>query len=123
VETPETDSGSAGLSGKRPRGRDYSKADRKKAGSSSSPEYLSRLQEITEKQIQRSIQKGKKRKDHWRRQGDTKEEIGLGSPKVKHKTKGTETRRTEIGRTTFADAVVDKRRRCRSWSLGCHEGT
>lgn len=50
---------------KRPRGRDFSKAERKKAGSSSSPEYLSRLQEITEKQIQRSIEKGeKKRKDH-----------------------------------------------------------
>jgi hypothetical protein len=62
VETPETDSGSAGLSGKRPRGRDYSKAERKKVGSSSSPEYLSRLQEITEKQIQRSIEKGKKEK-------------------------------------------------------------
>jgi hypothetical protein len=62
MEAPETDSGSAGLTGKRPRGRDYSKAERKKGASSSSPEYLSRLQEITEKQIQRSIEKGKKEK-------------------------------------------------------------
>jgi hypothetical protein len=62
VEAPETDSGSAGLTGKRPRGRDYSKAERKKGATSSSPEYLSRLQEITEKQIQRSIEKGKKKK-------------------------------------------------------------
>jgi hypothetical protein len=62
VEAPETDSGSAGLTGKRPRGRDYSKAERKKGASSSSPEYLSWLQEITEKQIQRSIEKGKKEK-------------------------------------------------------------
>jgi hypothetical protein len=62
VEAPETDSGSAGLTGKRPRGRDYSKAERKKGASCSSPEYLSRLQEIIEKQIQRSIEKGKKEK-------------------------------------------------------------
>jgi hypothetical protein len=61
VEAPETDSGSAGLTGKRPRGRDYNKAERKKGASSSSPEYLSRLQEITEKQIQRSIEKGEKK--------------------------------------------------------------
>jgi hypothetical protein len=61
VEAPETDSGSAGLTGKRPCGRDYSKAERKKGASSSSPEYLSRLQEITEKQIQRSIEKGEKK--------------------------------------------------------------
>jgi hypothetical protein len=57
----ETDSASAGLTGKRPRGRDYSKSERKKSASSSSPEYLSRLQEITEKQIQRSIEKGEKK--------------------------------------------------------------
>jgi hypothetical protein len=49
------------LTGKRPHGRDYSKAERKKGASSSSPEYLSRLQEITEKQIQRSIEKGEKK--------------------------------------------------------------
>jgi hypothetical protein len=48
VDAPEYDSGSVGLIGKRPRGRDYSKAERKKGASSSSPEYLSRLQEITE---------------------------------------------------------------------------
>jgi hypothetical protein len=57
VEPHETDSGSAGLTGKRPRGRDYSKSERKKGASSSSTEYLSRLQEMTEKQIQRSIDK------------------------------------------------------------------
>jgi hypothetical protein len=57
----ETDSASAGLTGKRPRGRDFSKSERNKPASSSSPEYLSRLQEITEKQIQRSIEKGAKK--------------------------------------------------------------
>ena len=57
----ETDSGSAGLTGKRPRGRDYSKSERKKGASSSSTEYLSRLQEMTEKQIQRSIEKCEKK--------------------------------------------------------------
>jgi hypothetical protein len=57
----ETDSASAGLTGKRPPGRDFSKSERNKAASSSSPEYLSRLQEITEKQIQRSIEKGAKK--------------------------------------------------------------
>ena len=61
VEPHETDSGSTSLTGKRPRGRDYSKSERKKGASSSSPEYLSRLQEITEKQIQRSIEKGAKK--------------------------------------------------------------
>jgi hypothetical protein len=123
VEAPETDSGSAGLTGKRPRGRDYSKAERKKGASSSSLEYLSRLQEITEKQIQRSIEKGKKRKEQWRRQGHTEEEIGIGSSKVKHSTKGTQTWRTRIGKQTFADAAVDKRRRCWSRSLDNDEGT
>ena len=34
---------------------------RKKGASSSSTEYLSRLQEMTEKQIQRSIEKGEKK--------------------------------------------------------------
>ena len=57
----ETDSASAGLTGKRSCGRDYSKSERKKSGSCSSPEYLSRLQEITEKQIQRSIEKCEKK--------------------------------------------------------------
>jgi hypothetical protein len=61
VGAHESDSGSAGLIGKRPRGRDCSKSDRKKGVSSSSMEYLSRLQEITEKQIQRSIEKGEKK--------------------------------------------------------------
>jgi hypothetical protein len=61
VDANETDSASAGLTGKRPRGRDYSKSERNKAASSSSLEYLSRLQEITEKQIQRSIEKGEKK--------------------------------------------------------------
>jgi hypothetical protein len=69
IEAPETDSGSAGLTGKRPRGRDYSKAERKKGASSSSPEYLSRLQEITEKQIQRSIEKGEKKKSPVKKTG------------------------------------------------------
>ena len=59
--TTENDSSSAGLTGKRPRGRDFSKLERNKPASSSSPEYLSRLQEITEKQIQRSIEKGAKK--------------------------------------------------------------
>jgi hypothetical protein len=69
VEAPETDSGSAGLTGKRPRGRDYSKAERKKGASSSSPEYLSRLQKITEKQIQRSIEKEEKKKRALKKTG------------------------------------------------------
>jgi hypothetical protein len=43
VGAHDSDSGSAGLTGKRPRGRDYSKSERKKGASSSSPEYLSRL--------------------------------------------------------------------------------
>jgi hypothetical protein len=47
--TTENDSASAGLTGKRSRGRDFSKSERNKPASSSSPEYLSRLQEITEK--------------------------------------------------------------------------
>jgi hypothetical protein len=59
--TTDKDSSSAGLTGKRPRGRDFSKSERNKPASSSSPEYLSRLQEITEKQIQRSIEKGAKK--------------------------------------------------------------
>jgi hypothetical protein len=41
VDALESDSGSAGLTGKRPRGRDYSKSEKKKVASSSSPEYLS----------------------------------------------------------------------------------
>jgi uncharacterized protein (DUF3084 family) len=49
------------LIGKRPRGRDFSKSERKKGASSSSTKYLSCLQEITEKQIQRSIEKGEKK--------------------------------------------------------------
>jgi hypothetical protein len=61
VGAHDSDSGSAGLTEKRPRGRDYSKSERKKGASSSSPEYLSCLQEITEKQIQRSIEKGEKK--------------------------------------------------------------
>jgi hypothetical protein len=46
------------LTGKRPLGRDSSKSERKKAASTTSSEYLSRLQELTEKQLQRSIEKG-----------------------------------------------------------------
>jgi hypothetical protein len=61
IEAQETDSGSAGFTGKRLRGRDYSKSERKKGASSSSTEYLSRLQEMTEKQIQRSIEKCEKK--------------------------------------------------------------
>jgi hypothetical protein len=57
----ESDSGSAGLTGKRARGRDSSKSERKKVASSSSAEYLSRLQDLTEKQIQRCIEKGEKK--------------------------------------------------------------
>jgi hypothetical protein len=47
----DSDSGSAGLTGKRPLGRDSSKSERKKVASSSSTEYLSRLHDLTEKQI------------------------------------------------------------------------
>jgi hypothetical protein len=61
VDAHESNTGSAGLTGKRPHGRDYSKLERKKGASSSSPEYLSRLQEITEKQIQWSIEKSEKK--------------------------------------------------------------
>jgi hypothetical protein len=61
VDAHESYTGSAGLTGKRPRGRDYSKSERKKGASFSSPEYLSRLQEITEKQIQWSIEKSEKK--------------------------------------------------------------
>jgi hypothetical protein len=68
VDANDTDTASAGLTGKRPRGCDYSKSERNKPASSSSPEYLSRLQEITEKQIQRSIEKGEK-KEKWRKRG------------------------------------------------------
>jgi hypothetical protein len=57
----ESDSGSASLTGKWPCGRVYSRSERKKGASSSSPEYLSRLQEITEKQILRSIENGEKK--------------------------------------------------------------
>ena len=68
VDAPESDSGSAGLTGKWPRGRDYSKAERKKGASSSSPEYLSRLQEITGKTNTAVHRKGRKeRKVHRRR--------------------------------------------------------
>jgi hypothetical protein len=49
------------LTGKRPLGRDSSKSERKKAASTTSSEYLSRLQELTEKQLQRSIEKGEKK--------------------------------------------------------------
>jgi hypothetical protein len=49
------------LTGKRPHGRDYRKSERNKGASSSSPEYLSRLQGITKKQIQRSIEKCEKK--------------------------------------------------------------
>jgi hypothetical protein len=49
----ESDSGSAGLTGKRSLGCDSSKSERKKVASSSSTEYLSRLQDLTGKQIQR----------------------------------------------------------------------
>ena len=59
--TTDNDSSSAGLTGKRPRGRDFSKSERNKPASSSSPEYLSCLQEITEKQILRSIENGEKK--------------------------------------------------------------
>jgi hypothetical protein len=69
VEPQETGSGSAGLTGKRPRGRDYSKSERKKGASSSSTEYLSRLQEMTEKQIQRSIDKCERKKSAQKKTG------------------------------------------------------
>jgi hypothetical protein len=82
VEAPETDSGSTGLTGKRPRGRDYSKAERKKGASSSSPEYLSRLQEITEKQIQRSIEKGKKEKSSEEDRDIQKKRLELEAQKL-----------------------------------------
>jgi hypothetical protein len=61
VGVDETDSGSAGLTGKRPLGRDSSKSERKKAASTTSTEYLSRLQELTKKQLQHSIEKGDKK--------------------------------------------------------------
>jgi hypothetical protein len=57
----ESDSGSAGLIGKQSLGHDSCKSERKKAASSSSTEYLSRLQDLTEKQIQRCIEKGEKK--------------------------------------------------------------
>jgi hypothetical protein len=56
------------LTGKCPLGRDSSKSERKKAASTTSTEYLSRLQELTEKQIQRSIEKGEK-KNMYKEQG------------------------------------------------------
>jgi hypothetical protein len=45
----ESDSGSDSLTGKRPLGHDSSKSERKKVVSSSSMEYLSRLQDLTGK--------------------------------------------------------------------------
>ena len=70
------------MTGKRPRGRDYSKAERKKGASSSSPEYLSRLQEITEKQIQRSIEKGKKEKSSEEDRDIQKKRLELEAQKL-----------------------------------------
>jgi hypothetical protein len=61
IAVEESDSGSAGLTGKRPLGRDSCKSERKKVVSSSSTEYLSRLQDLTEKQIQCCIEKGEKK--------------------------------------------------------------
>jgi hypothetical protein len=45
----DCDSGSAGFIGKLPLGCDSSKSERKKAATSSSTEYLSRLHDLTEK--------------------------------------------------------------------------
>jgi hypothetical protein len=61
IAVEESDSGSAGLTGKRPLGHDSCKSERKKVTSSSSTQYLSRLQDLTEKQIQRCIEKGEKK--------------------------------------------------------------
>jgi hypothetical protein len=58
IAVQEFDSGSAGLTGKRPLGRDSCKSERKKAASSSSTEYLNHLQDLTKKQVQRCIEKG-----------------------------------------------------------------
>jgi hypothetical protein len=52
------------LTSKRSLGRDSSKSERKKAASTTSTEYLSRLQELTEKQLQCSIEKGEKKDMH-----------------------------------------------------------
>jgi hypothetical protein len=83
VEAHETDSGSAGLTGKRPRGHDYSKSERKKGASSSSTEYLSRLQEMTEKQIQRSIEKCEKKDKSSEEDGEIeKKRLELEAEKV-----------------------------------------
>jgi hypothetical protein len=49
------------LIGKRPLGRDSSKSERKKVATSSSTEYLSRRHDLTEKQIQRYMEKGDKK--------------------------------------------------------------
>jgi hypothetical protein len=56
--------------------------ERKKGASSSSPEYLSRLQEITEKQIQRSIEKGKKEKSSEEDRDIQKKRLELEAQKL-----------------------------------------
>jgi hypothetical protein len=124
VDANETDSASAGLTGKRPRGRDYSKSERNKAASSSSPEYLSCLQEITEKTNSEVHRKGwKERKVLRRRHRNMEKEVGIGSTKGNHSTKGIETSRTGIGQKKIAKAGVNKWRRCRSKSMDYDERT
>jgi hypothetical protein len=118
----ESDSGSAGLTGKRPHGRDSSKSEKESCVIliNGILKPFARFNSKTNSALHR---KGwKERKVHRTRQGTREKEVGIGSKKVKHSWKGIETWRTLIGQTTIADAIVNKWRGSGSSSLDYDEG-